>query len=165
MIQHKNLFTLISIMKKIVLTKLNLPQKLVISGVNGQSTNQLRKIIEENKLEENVILTGYISNSERNTLYKYCYTFLFPSVFEGFGMPPVEAMFLGARVVTTCCASIPEVTQKKAIYVNDPYDVDDWIEKIENGVSSGTMDFSVYDAEKIAKQYLAMLKETVWKKK
>lgn len=165
LIPHKNLITLIKAMKRIVECKPNLPHKLVISGVNGQSTTELKKIIQENNLEEIVTLTGYISNAERNTLYCYCHTFLFPSVFEGFGMPPVEAMFLGARVVTTCCASIPEVTQKKAIYVNDPYDVDEWIDKIEHGISSGTMDFSVYDAEKIAKQYLTMLKEPVWKKK
>lgn len=165
LIPHKNLITLIKVMKKIVQSKLNLPQKLVVSGVNGQSTTELKELIRESNLEESIVLTGYISNAERNTLYRYCHTFLFSSVFEGFGMPPVEAMLSEARVVTTCCASIPEVTQNQAIYVNDPYDVDEWIDKIEHGTCSGTIDFSVYDAEKIAKQYLTMLKEPVWKKR
>ncbi len=159
MIPHKNLSTLIKVIDKIVHSKLDLPDKLVVSGVNGNAAEDLKKLIKKKKLESNIILTGYISNEERNTLYKYCHTFLFPSVFEGFGMPPVEAMLFGSRVITTRCASIPEVTQKKAVYVSAPYNVDEWIEKIEHGKNySSRINLELYRPDNIAKQYLEVLK-------
>lgn len=167
MIPSKNLETLIRMMDKIIHGACKaLPHKLVISGVNGHAAAELKKEISDRNLQDAIVLTGFISNEERNCLYQNCHTFLFPSVFEGFGMPPVEAMLFGTPVVTTRCASIPEVTQKKAVYVEDPYDVYEWIRKIQDARSGqGVCDFSVYAPERISRQYLAFLKEPVWKKK
>lgn len=163
MIPHKNLKTLIEVMDKIVNERKELPQKLLISGVNGNAANELMQLIADKNLENNIILTGFVSNEERNTLYKACFSFLFPSIFEGFGMPPVEAMLFGTKVITTKCASIPEVTQNKAIYVDDPFSVDEWIEKIKmKDIDNSAMDFSVYDFTGIAKQYLEYLKQSNW---
>ena len=78
-------------------------------------------------LEQEVTLTGFVDSAERNALYQHCRAFLFPSVFEGFGMPPIEAMLFGTVVITTDRTCIPEVTQGKANYVKDPYDVQEWI--------------------------------------
>lgn len=172
MIPSKNLETLIRMMDRIVhgeslgCAEDSLPCKLVISGVNGHAAAELKKEISARKLQDAVILTGFISNEERNCLYQDCHTFLFPSVFEGFGMPPVEAMLFGTPVVTTKCASIPEVTQGKAVYVDNPYDVEEWIRRIRDAKSGqGVCDFKIYEPERISKQYLAFLKEPVWKKK
>ena len=155
MIPHKNIETIIALMSKIISEKIDLPCKLLISGVNGSSKEKLIQMIEDNNLEDNIFLTGVVDNAERNTLYKYCRNFLFPSVFEGFGMPPVEAMLLGGNVVTTDRTSIPEVTQGKANYVHNPYDVDEWIEVIKKAENKNSeMDFSIFDSKKIAKQYL-----------
>lgn len=165
MIPHKNLSTLIQMMAKIVEEKLDLPDKLLISGVNGQAAGQLQQQIKEMHLEGHIILTGFIRNEERNTLYRECHTFLFPSVFEGFGMPTIEAMLFGTQVVTTKCSSIPEITQGKAVYVEDPYDIEEWIEKIQTGKTDFTVDYDRYAPQKIAGEYLAYLKEPVWKKK
>lgn len=165
MIPHKNLSTLIKVMEKVVGSKVTLPEKLVISGVNGNDANSLKKLISEKDLQDNIIFTGFVSDEERNTLYKYCHTFLFPSIFEGFGMPPIEAMYFGAKVVTTKCTCIPEVTQGKAVYVDNPYDIDEWIEKICSDYTvTGTVDFNKYEPENISRQYLDVLKEPVWKK-
>ena len=152
-------------MAKIVEEKLDLPDKLLISGVNGQAAGQLQRQIKEMHLEGHIILTGFIRNEERNTLYRECHTFLFPSVFEGFGMPTIEAMLFGTQVVTTKCSSIPEITQGKAVYVEDPYDIEEWIEKIQTGKTDFTVDYDRYAPQKIAGEYLAYLKESVWKKK
>ena len=180
MIPHKNLQTLISLMSRIVNSQKeeasrkkisdendlqSLPDKLVISGVNGNAAEELKKQIRDMNLKDSVILTGFVSNEERNTLYQNCHTFLFPSVFEGFGMPPIEAMLFKTRVITTRCASIPEVTQGKAVYVDDPYDVEEWIDKLLGKQLQETIDFSVYDSERISKKYLDFLKEPVWKKR
>lgn len=165
MIPHKNLITLIKIIEKLVNSDSILPKKLVVSGVNGNSASELKAMIKEKKLQENVILTGFISNEERNTLYQNCHTFLFPSIFEGFGMPPVEAMLFGSKVVTTKCASIPEVTQGKAIYVDNPYDENEWIEKIMKDRPQPEPDFSQYTPQRISAQYMQILKEPIWKKR
>ena len=203
MIPHKNLMTLVRMMEKIAEQQkthnhitvdghngkvadmaCRLPCKLLISGVNGNAAEELKRQIEDKNLQDAVVLTGFVSNEERNTLYQNCHTFLFPSVFEGFGMPPVEAMLFHAPVITTKCASIPEVTQGKAVYVDDPYDVDEWIGRLsdinrviaqdtcpdgkpgqDSGQGQDTLDFEVYSPERISRKYLDFLKEPVWKKR
>lgn len=159
LIPHKNLTTLFKVMRRIKEHEKELPQKLLISGIGGNAAGELISEIEECGLQENIILTGYIEEKERNSLYKNCHSFLFPSVFEGFGMPPVEAMLFGTRVITTGCASIPEVTQNKALYVNDPYSVTDWIEMIRSEKETEEPDFDIYAPDKIAKQYLDVLRD------
>lgn len=163
MIPHKNLMTLIRMIEKLSVSEIELPKKLVISGVNGSARKELEQTIRARSLEDHVILTGFVSNEERNTLYQNCHTFLFPSIFEGFGMPPVEAMLFGSRVVTTRCASIPEVTQGKAAYVDDPYDENEWIEKLRMDQKQESLDFSRYAPEVISRKYMDALQQKEWK--
>lgn len=164
MIPHKNIKTLINVMDRIVHEKYPLPNKLLITGINGSARKDIEKLIESKELQENVILTGHIDDLQRNALYKYCSVFLFPSVFEGFGMPPVEAMLFGTAVITTKRTSIPEVTQGKAIYVDDPYNEREWIEKIMKAENhSNELDFTVYQPKQIANQYLEVLMKNTWK--
>ena len=85
MIPHKNIGTLIKMIDQIVAEKRGLPDKLLVSGVSGNAQRDLQNEIQGRHLEGHVLLTGYISNKERNALYQHCHTFLFPSVFEGFG--------------------------------------------------------------------------------
>ena len=64
----------------------------------------------------------YVSDEYLGYLYKQCTLFVYPSLFEGFGMPPVEAMGFGKPTITTKCGSLKEVTLNKAIYINNPTD-------------------------------------------
>lgn len=130
MLPHKNLSTLLKVMEKIKYNNLSLPTKLVISGVSGNILDVTKDFINKHGLQQNCILTGFIRNEERNTLMKHSFVFLFPSIFEGFGMPVIESMLWGKNVITTRCACIPEVSKEKAIYVTDPYNVDEWISKL-----------------------------------
>lgn len=160
MIPHKNLDTLIGVMECIKKEEINLPRKLLISGVNGSSRQIVEQLIVEKGLEKEVILTGFVNNEERNALYKYCKAFLFPSVFEGFGMPPIEAMLFGSIVITTDRTCIPEVTQNKSNYVIDPFDPHKWIEVMKNPVDHiEEVDFQMYDQIWITKQYYQLLEE------
>lgn len=162
MIPHKNLETLIRVMAQLKQRKTNLPRRLLVSGISGNASDSVKSLIKENQLEDIVTLTGFISNEERNTLYQHCKAFLFPSIFEGFGMPPVEAMAFGAVVITTDRTSIPEVTQGKANYVDDPFDTDAWIRMMESPVKrNDEFDFSVYSRPYLAEKYMDFLQENL----
>lgn len=162
LIPHKNLDTLIKVMQEIKEQKIDLPCRLLISGVNGESRSSLEQQINEKGLEKEVTLTGFVSNAERNTLYKYSKAFLFSSVFEGFGMPSIEAMLFGTIVITTNKTCIPEVTQNKANYVQDPYDVQAWIRVMENPVNRiEEMNFTTYDQIKLTRQYYRLLRDVL----
>lgn len=127
--KHKNIMTLLSMMKKLKMQGSN--KKLLITGVKVNADSEVTQYIKENNLEQNVILTGYISNEERDCLYDHCEVFLFPSVFEGFGMPPIEALQRGTPVVTTKETSLYEVTKGKAYYVENPFNEEEWINNIQ----------------------------------
>lgn len=160
MIPHKNLDTLLAVMERLKREEIDLPHRLLLSGVNGKGREALEREIQKRGLTDIVTLTGFVENEERNALYQNCRAFLFPSVFEGFGMPPVEAMLLGAVVIATDKASIPEVTQGRANYVKDPYDAGEWIRVMQAPVDRiAEMDFSVYDQMKLTEKYYRVLSE------
>lgn len=157
---HKNLKTIIDVIDEIKGKHINLPSKLLISGVGGKLENELIEQLKEKNLNENIQLTGYVKNSERNALYKNCRAFLFPSVFEGFGMPNIEASYMGARVITTKESCMLEVTQGKAEYVNNPYDKNEWIEIMSKEKDSqlDEIDFERYSIKEITQQYFNLIK-------
>lgn len=158
LIPHKNLDTLIEVMDRIKQREIDLPHRLLISGVNGESRRKLEAQIRSRGLEQEVCLTGFVENDERNALYRYSRAFLFPSVFEGFGMPPVEAMLFGTVVIATDRACIPEVTQGKANYVQDPYDAEEWIRVMLHPVNRiDEMDFDEYDQMRLTRKYYQLL--------
>ncbi len=170
-IPHKNFVTLIKVIAEIKKRQeksdpscVGLPTKLLVSGISGNASGDVSKLIDELDVRENIIQTGYISNAEKNTLTKNAKAFLFPSYFEGFGIPPVEAMILGQRVITTIATSIPEVTLGKAEYVEDYLNPEAWIEVMVKG--KGTQNdsngcFLCYEKNNLAERYLKMLKSSV----
>jgi glycosyltransferase involved in cell wall biosynthesis len=81
--------------------------------------------LEDLSISDRVILTGYVSDDEHVWLYKNCYANLYPSLFEGFGLPVLEGMQMGAPTVASSSSSIPEVAGDAAILL-DPTDVEGW---------------------------------------
>lgn len=77
----------------------------------------------------NVIYAGFVSDGEMKALMQECKAFLFPSTFEGFGIPPLEAMRMGAKVISSDSACMPEIYERTAVYV-DPYDYDVDLEEL-----------------------------------
>lgn len=82
----------------------------------------IARLIKELKLGDAVYVTGHIKDKDLGELYRHAAMFIFPSLFEGFGMPPLEALGFGVPVLTTRCASIPETTLGLARYLDDPLD-------------------------------------------
>ncbi|GAB6558547.1 glycosyltransferase family 4 protein [Bacillus mobilis] len=80
--------------------------------------------------DQNIIWTGYVSDEELVTLYKNAKVFLFPSIYEGFGLPPLEAMAMGCPVIASNAACIPEICGEHVTYF-DPTNANDLAEKIQ----------------------------------
>ncbi len=95
---------------------------LVLAGGKGWLMEDVARTVAELGIAEHLIFTGYVSDAELAWLYAACYAFLYPSLFEGFGLPVLEAMSLGAAVVCSDATALPEVAGDAALLV-DPLDV------------------------------------------
>lgn len=104
---------------------------LVIAGGKGWAYQSIYDLVKKLKLDNQVIFTGYVSDDEAPILMSNAYAFCYPSLYEGFGMPPLEAMACGVPVITSNVASLPEVAGDAAIYV-DPYSVDSIESALQN---------------------------------
>ncbi len=98
------------------------PLILAIAGGKGWMYEETQNLVKELKLEEKVRFLGRISERELIALYSMAEMFAFPSFFEGFGIPPLEAMACGAPVITSNTSSLPEVAGDAALLV-DPHNV------------------------------------------
>lgn len=96
--------------------------KLVLAGNKGWQCDDVFNLIENSDYKDDIIITGYITDEEKKVLYKNSNVFLYPSLYEGFGLPILEAMSEGNIVITTNCSSLPEVGGDAALYLNSPKD-------------------------------------------
>jgi len=133
---HKNLKQLILAVK--ILQNSIHDYKLVIVGKKeGFRTNDpilLEMINNDPFLTDRIIFTGYVSNEDLVNLYNLASLFVFPSIYEGFGLPPLEAMASGCPTLVSNAASIPEVCGDSARYF-DPNDPNDIAVRIEDALS------------------------------
>lgn len=88
-----------------------LPQ-LILAGKSGWEYKEIFELINRYDMQENVIFTGYVGEEEKPILINGAISFLFPSLYEGFGMPPLEAMACGTPVIVSNRASLPEIVGK-----------------------------------------------------
>lgn len=130
---RKNVETLLKAYSKLV-RKGNARHMLVIAGAKGWKYEGIFKLIDELDINEKVLFTGYIDNNDMIDLYNASSLFVFPSIYEGFGLPVVEAMQCGVPVITTNVSSLPEVAGDAAVLI-DPYDVDGLCESMDNILS------------------------------
>jgi len=100
----------------------NLP-KLVLAGKCAWLYEETLRTIRELQVSDSVILTGYVPDSDLPGLYSGALCFVYPSYFEGFGLPPLEAMKCGAPVIVGNQTSLPEVVGDAGLLV-DPFDAD-----------------------------------------
>jgi glycosyltransferase involved in cell wall biosynthesis len=96
---------------------------LVLAGGSGWMMDDLGARIESLELTNVVQRLGYVDDASLRWLYENCTAFCYPSLLEGFGLPVIEAMSLGAAVLTSSLTSLPEVVGDAGVLV-DPYDVD-----------------------------------------
>ena len=97
--------------------------KLVLAGKKGWLYDSIFQLVKEFHLENQVIFTGYVDESDAAPLLCGARMFVFPSLYEGFGIPPLEAMACGTPVIVSDCASLPEVVGDAGLLV-PPTDIE-----------------------------------------
>ncbi|WP_446898269.1 glycosyltransferase family 4 protein [Clostridium sp. LBM24168] len=126
---RKNVSSLIKAFSK-VHKNLDNDYNLVIVGSNKDELGKLKYLCSNLSIAKNIKFTGFVRDSMMPIFYNASDLFVYPSLYEGFGLPPLEAMSCGTPVVTSDVSSIPEVTKDSAILVN-PNDIESLTYSIE----------------------------------
>jgi glycosyltransferase involved in cell wall biosynthesis len=121
---HKNLERLIRAFARVRCQEGNEDLRLVVIGDDVSRYASLRRTADEAGVRQEVRFFGFVPHETLAALYRMATVFAFPSLYEGFGLPPLEAMACGTPVVTSRISSLPEVVGDGALLV-DPYNEDD----------------------------------------
>lgn len=132
-------------------------EKLVIAGSKGWLYGDIFSAARRSSVKNNIIFTDFIENGDKKCLYGAASLFVYPSFYEGFGFPPLEAMAAGTPVITSDCSSLPEVIGAAAIMVN-PYNVSYLAGAMEEILSDHIL------TEKMIKKGYEQVKKFSWEK-
>lgn len=116
---RKNILGLINAFSKLKSNNL----KLIIGGSKGKSYEIYKKRVYDLNMQNKVIFTGFIPKKHLVFFYNAAEVFVYPSFYEGFGLPPIEAMACGTPVISSNKTSMPEILSNSAYFI-DPYNVD-----------------------------------------
>jgi glycosyltransferase involved in cell wall biosynthesis len=144
---RKNIINLIKAYKR---SGLSDEYNLVLAGGMSMGHEIIIQEIEKNGLKKNIVLPGFVSDEELALLYTNAKAFLFPTYYEGFGLPIIEAMSYGIPVLIGNRGAAPEIAGSHGIQV-DPFDID----SISNGISKmvDVTDNEINTAANHAKKY------------
>ena len=146
--------------------------KLILAGGIGQKhkDKEIFKTVRQLGLQKEVIFTGYIPDGDLPSLYNAADLFVFPSIYEAFGLPPLEAMGCGVPVITSDRGAFPEVVGDAGIMV-DPYDIDGLAKAMheilnndglrEDMIKKGLERAKLFSWEKCAKEVLEVYEEVL----
>jgi glycosyltransferase involved in cell wall biosynthesis len=132
-----------------------LQSKLLLVGSAHHYSEELKKLLNQGQIKNAVAELGYVPDSVLANLYINAKALIYPSKFEGFGLPPLEAMALGCPVITTKCTAIPEICGD-AVYYIDPEN--------EEAFRSSLIDVekSLELRDKLAREGLEQAKKFTW---
>ncbi|MDZ7962343.1 MAG: glycosyltransferase family 1 protein [Aulosira sp. DedQUE10] len=157
---HRMLLTAYEIYKK------QLPDGclyLVFTGALEDEQNQLKEAAKVMGLSENVKFLGYLNDEALTSIWQGCECLVFPSLYEGFGIPVLEGMAFGKPVLSSNAASLPEVGGDAVLYFDPrkPHEIASCLLSISNNkllseelVNKGYQRLKLFDGEKMASQYL-----------
>jgi len=164
--KHKNLFRLILAFDQVKNIFPNL--KLVIAGKKDSKIDEIDLLKNKLNLKEKIIEAISPADEEIINLYKYAKAFIFPSLYEGFGLPPLEAMAIGTPVLASDIPVLKEICCNAAYFFN-PYDVEDMAKAICKVVTNESLRRSLiergkervkfFDSESAIDQHVQLYKE------
>jgi glycosyltransferase involved in cell wall biosynthesis len=132
---RKNLQTLVSAFEEVASGHSQPTLQLVIAGSPGWLSAPFFAALQRSPMRNRIILTEYLNDEELRALYSSCRAFVYPSIYEGFGLPPLEAMACGAPVITSRIPALEETTGGAAILV-EPRNVQDLADAIASMLDS-----------------------------
>jgi glycosyltransferase involved in cell wall biosynthesis len=112
--------------------------KLVIVGSQGKSYNLYKSTAEKYNVSNDVIFPGFIPLEHMPIFYNAARLFVYPSLYEGFGLPPIEAMACGTPIIASNTTSVPEVVKDAGILIN-PYDIDELTKSMEKVLEDSSL--------------------------
>ncbi len=127
---HKNIVGLIKAFAEVD-QELGDQYELVITGRHNPTYHEIPDTVKALNLEEKVHLVGLVEENDLKALYQYALSYVFPSFYEGFGLPPLEAMQCGTPVAASNQSAIPEVCGEGNALFFDPYSHEDMKEKLK----------------------------------
>ena len=138
---RKNLVTLVEAYVR--LRERGVEHRLAVIGggglgrLNNTEYRKLTRRVRDLGLEDHVVFTGYVPDERLVSLLRAADMLVFPSIYEGFGLPPLEAMACGVPVITSRRSSLPEVVGEAALLLEDPLDAEEIAAGVERLLSDG----------------------------
>jgi glycosyltransferase involved in cell wall biosynthesis len=172
--ERKNISRLIEAFARLV--KQGFEGKLLITGnISGHSyqvkmKHKIDSVIEELGLGERIVFTGFVTERELDSLFRLAEILIYPSLYEGFGIPILEAMKMGLPVITSNTTAMPEVAGEAALLV-DPLDVNDMAGAMSRLLDDTTLQNNLrekglqragaYTWKRTSKMYLKLYEEVI----
>lgn len=135
---------------------------LILAGMPGANHEAIDEYIEKSEYKDDIVKTGFVTDEELVALYSECKVFCFVSLYEGFGIPPLEALSCGAKVIVSSTSSLPEVVGNVGLTVEPKNNkaLQDAIKKIMDSSESDeayiqkvSEHLSVYDWVNLSKEF------------
>jgi len=166
---RKNLGSLIAAFNELVAKNEKLKGvQLVLAGAAGWKTQMIYRAWKKSPYSHNITFLGYVSQKEKEILYSQAKVFVYPSFYEGFGFPPLEALIFGVPVICSNVSSLPEVVGSAALLIN-PFKISELAEALatvlqdqgvrEKLVAAGYERVKLFSWDKAAREYLQLFKD------
>ncbi len=150
---HLNLLKVFNIIVK----EHKIKHNLVLTGKRGWYYKELFEFVEKNNLQDRVLFVGYIPDSDLPSLYNAADLFVFPSLYEGFGLPILESMSCGLPVISSNASSMPEIVEGAGILL-DPKDTKAWADAIYKVLTNKNLQ------KEMGEKSLQQAKKFTWEK-
>lgn len=158
---------MLNVLKAFLLIQNEIPHNIYFTAGYSWKDNEIIDFIKKNHLEQRVIKLGHLSEEELAAMYQLADLYLYPSLYEGFGLPILEAQACGCPVLTSSLTSCPEIAGEGALLVN-PYDFNEMAQGIQAVIDNpelknqliqrGFENYQRYSWKKMAENYLELFR-------